>query len=159
MRKINKSKASGIIPLQAVAKEIRKKTAKNKQAESKINRKAIKDGYKDGYNCTKVYASKDVFLTDVKLAGKKETKFSVIFNAVKVLLAKNPKEAKIDVTRLFLHKKPIRYTDARMPRYVLGFLPNGSGYRIRDAVSKVMQSDREGGGELNGLVSFKLVKA
>ena len=84
--------------------------------------------YKDPYS-SKEYASKLAFLT-MKLSHTK-TNFSKLFYALHEVVKSGKQEAVVSLSKIGLETM-----DARLPRYVLGFIKEGDKY-------KASQKDKE----------------
>lgn len=107
-------------------------------------------GYKDNYS-TKVYETQTAFLeTKLKRATSKFTK---LYAHLLPLVKKQAKEIAIDIVGIGMD-----YVDARLPRYVLGFIDGGENYFVRNPKLKEVQKNDNSGGKTTGLIGCDLIK-
>lgn len=101
-----------------------KKTSKAKTPKAPKVAKAAVAGYKDGYS-KKEYASKEAF-KEMKLKHE-NTAFTKLYKALLPIVNKGQATGTIDVSKMDLD-----HIDARLPRYVLGFIEGGEKYKSKN---------------------------
>ena len=97
---------------------------KTNEGVTKVTKSESKGGYKDSYS-KKEYESKEAF-RDMKLRHE-ATAFTKLHNHLISIVSKGQKDATIDVTKIL----GLNHVDARLPRYVLGFINGGDSYKTK----------------------------